>query len=190
MSDETAVQQDATPAPQDAQPTGAEPGQKTEAAKTFTQAELDAIVKERLQREEKRRDEAVKKAAAEAEARHLAEQGKYEELFKKAQSELEQERQRAKSLEIAGIRRDVAARLNLPNGLVDRLRGDTEDEITADAQTLLAALPKPAAPNINAGDAGGSRKPSVLDGMDLDNLAARLGISAKYAKEYLNNGGS
>jgi len=72
------------------QPTGAEPGEKTEGGKTFTQAEVDAIVKERIERERRKSDEAAKKAAADAEARTLAEQGKYKELYETAQQRLDE----------------------------------------------------------------------------------------------------
>ena len=99
---------------------------------------------------------------------------------------MQQAEQRAKALEIAGIRRDVAARLQLPVGLVDRLRGDTEDEITADAKDLLAALPKPHAPNINAGDAAARASRQSLTAWTLTIWRRGLGISAKYAKEYLS----
>ena len=195
MSDETvgiAVSgQTATePAPQDAQPTGAEPGTKTEAAKTFTQAELDAIVTERLQRAQRKAEEATKKAAADAEAKHLQQQGEYKTLYEKLQAELEQERQRARTLEITGLRRDVAARKNLPAGLVDRLRGETQEEIEADADLLIANLPKPAAPNINAGDAGG-KAPTLPNGMTEDGIrqqAVRLGVPFEAFKAALLNG--
>lgn len=187
MADEVAVPSEVTTEQTQA-------GTSAETVNTDTDSQEHMIPKSRFDAINDELKQLKKLAAQEqkqretAEAERLKEQGKYEQLFQKAQAELEQERQRAKALEIAGIRRDVAARLQLPVGLVDRLRGDTEDEIEADAKALLAALPKPQAPNINAGDASAKGKPSILDGMDIDNLAARLGISAKYAKEYLNGG--
>ena len=190
MSDETAVQQDATPVPQDATPTGAEPGQKTEAAKTFTQEQVDALLKERLQRAESKAAQAAEKARQDAEAKALREQGEYKTLYEKLQTELEQERQRAKALEITGLRRDVAARKNLPAGLVDRLRGESLEEIEADADLLIANLPKPAAPNINAGDAGGKAQ-SLPNGMTEDGIrqqAVRLGVPFEHYKAVLLNG--
>jgi hypothetical protein len=181
------VEQDTqTPTPEQAQPDAT--GEKAE--RTFTKAEVEALVRDRLASAERKSAESARKAAADAEAKALKEQGEFRTLYEKEQARAQELEQRAKALEIAGIRRDVAARLQLPVGLVDRLRGDTEDEITADAQALLAVLPKPPPPNINAGDTSAKGKPSLIDGMDIDNLAARLGISAKYAKEYLSNGGS
>ena len=68
-------------AQQNDQSTGADPGKKADTDRTFTQAEVDAIVKERVGREQRKADEASKKAAAEAEAKALSEQGKYKELY-------------------------------------------------------------------------------------------------------------
>jgi hypothetical protein len=190
MADEApVVEQDAgTPTPEQAQPDAT--GEKAE--RTFTKAEVEALVRDRLASSERKSAEAAKKAAADAEAKTLKEQGEYKTLYEKMQAELEQERQRAKALELAGLRRDVAARRNLPAGLVDRLRGETEQEIDADAEALLAALPKPAAPNINAGDASAA-SPKLPGGMTeaaLKEQAVRLGVRFEDFKASLLNGRS
>jgi hypothetical protein len=194
MADEAQAvpEQDATtPAANDVT-TGAEPGKQTEAVKTFTQTELDAIVTERLQRAQRKAEEQANKARTEAERKAQEEQGQYQKLAESLKAELEQERTRAKALELAGLRRDVAARRNLPAGLVDRLRGETEQEIDADAEALLAALPKPAAPNINAGDASAA-SPKLPGGMTeaaLKEQAVRLGVRFEDFKASLLNGRS
>lgn len=192
MSDEVAAEQAGTVeqgAPEQQAGTVTPDATGQQAVKTFTQAELDAIVKERLERERKKAETAAQKAAQDAEAKALREQGEYKTLFEKVQADLAAERERAKALELAGLRRDVASKVGLPVALVDRLRGETEEELTADAQQLLAAMPKPAAPNINAAASTAAVRQPELAGIDIDNLAARLGISAKYAKEFLSNGG-
>lgn len=53
----------------------------------------------------------------------------------------------AQEARLALLRRDVAAREGkvLPAGLADRLRGNTKEELEADADALLAALPQPPA---------------------------------------------
>ena len=57
-------------------------GQTNGNGKTFTQAELDAIVAERLQRAQRKAEEAAKKAATEAARRKaLKEQGEYQKLL-------------------------------------------------------------------------------------------------------------
>ena len=182
MADEQPTQPVAPEAeqqPTDAAPTGAEPGQPTEPARTFTQADLDRIVAERLERAERKAQEKAEKAKADAEAKALQEQGKFQELFEQAQAKLQEAEERARALELAGIRRDVAARLNLPAGLVDRLRGEDEAAIEADAKALIAALPKPAAPDINAGNVGGGKPQSWLGGLSKQEFAARFGVKAE-----------
>ena len=44
----------------------------------------------------------------------------------------------------------------MPQALANRLQGETLEEIEADAKELMAALPKPAAPNINSGTGNGA----------------------------------
>jgi len=184
-TDTTVAAPEAEQQPTNAAPTGDAPGQKAEETRTFTQADLDRIVTERLAKEKARTESAVKKAQDEAEAKRLAEAGEFKALFEKANADLEAERQRAHALELAGIRRDVAARLNLPSGLVDRLRGEDEGAIEADAKALLAALPKPAAPDINAGNVGGgsSKVQSWLGGLSKQEFAARFGVRADLLDE-------
>jgi hypothetical protein len=174
-----------TPTPEQAQPDAT--GEKAE--RTFKQSEVEALIRERLASAERKSAESARKAAADAEAKALKEQGEYKTLYEKMQAELEQERTRAKALEVAGMRRDVAARLQLPVGLVDRLRGETMEDIEADAAALLAALPKPSAPNINAGNGSGKGGAGVLSDDELEQKAARLGVSLKYAKQFLNGQG-
>ena len=149
--------------------------------KVFTQAELERILSERLAKERTKGEAAAKKAQADAEAKALAEQGKYEELYKKAQADLEAAQRQATEAQQALLRREVGAKYNLPLALVDRRRGDTPEELDADAQALLAALPKPAAPNINSGTGNGRvPTPGVMDEQAKRELAAVLNVNPKY----------
>jgi formamidopyrimidine-DNA glycosylase len=103
-------------------------------------------------------EEFVKKmrsaSFASSEAKALAEQGEFKKLYEKQQAELQAKEQRIKAMELETLRRNVATKLGLPELLFDRLRGETVDEIEADAKTLLAAIPKPNAPNINSTQGG------------------------------------
>jgi hypothetical protein len=83
-------------------------------------------------------------------------------------------------LEAAALRREVAAKVNLPAALVDRLQGETADELEADAKALLAALPKPAAPNINAGAPAGVPPVGVMSEEERKLRAAALGVDWRY----------
>lgn len=111
MSEETTTEEQATTE----QPA-------TEAAeKTFTQAELDRVVSERLARErEKYSDyEAIKERAAQA-----------EELSQK----LTETSARAEAAELSALRTAVSAEHGVP---VKHLTGSTEEELAAQAQELL-----------------------------------------------------
>jgi hypothetical protein len=159
-------------------PTGAEPGQQTEAARTFTQADVDRIVAERLERAERKAADKAEKARQDAEAQVLKEQGKFQELYQKAQADLERLAAEKRSLELAALRRDVAAKFQLPDGLAKRLQGETTEELERDAQDLLAAIPKPAAPDINAGNAPARVNGNVYGGLSEKEFAARFGVRA------------
>ena len=60
---------------------------KTE--KTFTQADVDKIVSERLEREKRKATDAANKAKEEAEQKALAEQGEWKTLAEKYQGEIQ-----------------------------------------------------------------------------------------------------
>lgn len=164
--------------------TGAEPGSQTgtqaEPAKSFTQADVDRIVKERLDRAEAKATEKAQKAAREAEEKALAEQGKYKELYEKAEAE-----KAAQAAELSKIQRQqlatsVAAKVGLPATLAGRLQGDSEEELEADAKALLESLPKPQAPNLNSNPGGNPPNKGSWSEQEAQELAARYGVSAQY----------
>ena len=177
MSEETVVTEVTAPI----EPTNVATPEATgqQAVKTFTQQELDAIVKDRLDRADRKAQESTKKATADAEAKALREQGEFKTLYEKANAELEAERNRAKALELAALKRDTAAKLGVPAGLAARLQGETLEDIENDARALLESLPKPTAPNINAASGGGHAAQPLPNGMTEESIVAqavRLGV--------------
>lgn len=76
--------------------------------------------------------------AKEKEARDkaLADENKWKELYEGAQKELSVER-------LGSLRLRVATSKGLPLELVERLRGETEEEIAKDADELLALVKEP-----------------------------------------------
>lgn len=128
-----------------------------------TQEELDSIVQQRLQRE---REAAEKKYAGFAEATEKAK--KYDELAAKnldaeisrLNGELKAERDksaghektiaeltaRAKTAEAAALRVKTALAAGLPYEMADRLKGETEEELQADAKSLTAFVRTTGAP--------------------------------------------
>lgn len=156
-------------------------GQQAQVARMFTQSELDAIVKVRLDRAEKSANEKATKAQQEAEAKRLAEAGEYKKLYEQAEAKAQQEAARAQALELATMKRNVAEKLGLPSALAARLQGDNEVDLETDAKTLMAALPKPSAPNINsAPGAGATPTPGAMTPEQKAELAARYGVNPKY----------
>jgi len=97
----------------------------------------------------KGRAKAMEKEAKK-QAEKLAAYEKAEEDRKQAElSDLQKEQAKAARFEkelndtkLAIVRRDVAAKIGLPSVLADRLKGETAEEIEADATALLETLPK------------------------------------------------
>lgn len=149
----------------------------------FTQADLDRIVNERLERERTKSQKDAAKAQADAEAKVLTEQGKYKELFEKQQADLQAAQAEARQASIKVMQRDIASKTNLPLALAERLRGETLEEMEADAKNILAALPKPAAPNINASNgAGGAPAAGQLSEADKQRIADKYGVDPHYVQ--------
>lgn len=123
-------------------PTGDAPGTKSgedkAPEKTFTQADIDRIVQERLERAQKKADEAKAKAEAEAAAKVLAEQGEYQKLSEAQKAKLaELEAQtttQAEALAKASEERD-RYQAALKANVAERLKG-----IPAHITSLLEAL--------------------------------------------------
>jgi hypothetical protein len=130
---------------------------------------------------EKANEEAARKAAEE--------QGKFKELYELEMSKAQAAEARAKAAELSGVKARIGAKLALPAELMDRLRGETEEEIEADARTILAVIPRPAA--ITATDAGqgvNSTTPTAQKSdAEIREEAARFGVTfealkAQYAR--------
>ncbi|HEX6685756.1 MAG TPA: hypothetical protein VF062_23475 [Candidatus Limnocylindrales bacterium] len=99
---------------------------------TFSQADVDRIVRERLGRErDKFKDyDDLKTRAAEADQSKSA----LEKVLEKVSS-LEE---RATKAERAALRADVATTKKLPAWMAKRLQGNTREELEADADEMLA----------------------------------------------------
>ena len=120
---------------------GGEPGAGNKPDKTFTQADVDRLVKDRLERERKKYADYddLKKAKDEL-----------EKLKQGELSELEKERQEKETLKAAKAAADaeinelrtgqmkvrLLAAASLPPELADRLKGTTEEEIKADIEEV------------------------------------------------------
>lgn len=106
------------------------------------QAELQSAqkrIKELNAESAKHRKEAddAAKAKADAEAKALAEQGNFKTLYEKAQADLQAEKQAKAAIELSLKRERIAQEVGLPALLAERLRGETDEELRADAKALL-----------------------------------------------------
>ena len=136
-------------------------------------------------KELKKAQEAAAKAQAQQEQAIAEEQGKFQELYRKAQAELEQAQAKAAAAEKAQLRAMIAAKTQLPEALIDRLRGDTAEELEADAKFLLDLIPKPAPQTYTGAAAGVNGKapaPSKSDD-EIKEMANRLGVSFEHLKK-------
>ena len=130
--------------------------------KAETVEELKARLEEAERRAKNKADEAdrhfktLAKFEQEEAKRKEAEMTEIERANKHAQ-ELEA---KVRQLEISKLQHDIAAKVGLPAIYADRLKGETPEELEADAKLLLEAQPKQkAAPNTgatNPGDKAGS----------------------------------
>lgn len=128
----------------------------------------------------------IEKAKAEAERKAAEEQGKYKELYEEMQTEAEKAKAEKQALELSILRRKVADDVGLPGALADRLKGETEDELREDAESLLETLPKKDAPSLNGGAGNRNRNKEKGDTPTLEELqeqAAVYGLSFESLKQ-------
>lgn len=171
----------AAPSAQDAQGSGKSP--EAGEAKAFTQEQVNAIVAARLAEEKAKNLKATEAAQAKAKADTLKEQGEYKTLYEETAAKLEQEQKARRELELTGLRREAGAKYKLPTAWADRLRGETLEELEADAKALSATLPKPGAPNMNDLPGGGAGTGAVAKTeAEIAAISSALGIPAQYLK--------
>lgn len=109
--------------------------------KTFTQADVDRMVADRLERERKKYAgfEEYKKAKEELDALkagQMSELEKAQAALAKAQKEAKENADKIKALELTALKSRLAAEGGLPAELADRIRGEDEAAIKADIETL------------------------------------------------------
>ncbi len=109
-----------------------QPNDDTSTGRTFTQADVDRIVADRLARERARYADYddLKARAAEAD--------KNKSQLDKIVEKLDAAEKRAANLELESTRREVADELGLTLKQVKRLQGKTRDELLADGREYIA----------------------------------------------------
>jgi hypothetical protein len=141
-------------------------------------AEIKALRAEAAKYRKER--EAAQKEQEKAEQKRLAEQGEYKKLFEDAQAKAAELTEAVKARDLALLRQQVATAKRLPDALADRLRGETREELEADADALLAAVPmKPTAPSLDGG-AGGNRGVAPVTDEEVAAFAQQMGYDPRY----------
>jgi hypothetical protein len=148
---------------------------------TVPKARLDEVIAERnaLKAEKQAAQDAIQAAE---EAKKL-EQGKYQELYEKAQADAEKAANELAKLQSDALKRNVATEGGYP-GLWDRISGATEEELKADLDILVGAFPTQKTPNIDAGTGSGARsgeqQKEQMSEARKKELAALLGVNPAY----------
>ena len=166
MTDDTT--QDAAP-PHDGDPLETDPKDTTPDASDASEGALKAL---RAERKERSAAEARAKAA-EARLQEIedAQKSEAEKLLERA-TRAEQD---AASARTELLRERIAREEGVPATFIDRLRGESEDEIRDDAKLFVAALPAREGPDTTthsprARDGG---DPDTTEGMSTDDKLAR-----------------
>ena len=138
---------------------------------TYTQADIDRIVGERLAREKQKADKAIQDAKDEAERQKLAEEGKFKALYeaeKQARENLEQERQAER---LHTTKQSLLLEAGYPaDKLADVLgfiTGDDEETVKASVERFKSVAPPTPAYVDPAAGGGGRQQPEQKDGTEL-----------------------
>jgi hypothetical protein len=122
------------------QPQAAAPA--TTGGKTFTEAEVEQLIKDRLTRESAKKEKAIQEATAKAAEETAKKSGEWEKVAQAKEQELLRLQTELKSRELHDLKRNVAEKVGLPAALAARLMGETEADLEKDAKALLDTLPK------------------------------------------------
>ena len=162
--------------------------------KTFTQAELDAVIADRLQRErEKTKDYAdLKKAADEYQKLKEAQMSETEKLKSKleeAEREKVRHEQQAANLKLEIDKLAILEELGLSKSWANRVKGATVEEIRQDAEELkkaLGATGKTVGGGSNPPPGGGAENPWKRETFNLTKQAQILKENPALAQKLMS----
>lgn len=114
-------------------------------APKFTQAQLDAIISDRLARAEAKRKQEKEEAEAEAERKRLEDSQEYKGLAEQYKQELEKLKEDAQKAEKLSKKTSLLAKAGYKPEQVERyakfVDGETDDEMQAAVNQLVADVP-------------------------------------------------
>lgn len=98
-----------------------------------------------------------------AEEKRLLEASQYKELYEKSKAELAEKEAALKAQQLDLLRQRIGSEMKLPQELISRLSGLTDEEIRADAE-ILVKIVTPATPEGKAGLSGRQTTTAIPDG--------------------------
>lgn len=132
----------------------------------------EALKRERETRKaaEKERNDLAKRIAAFEKAQQdrddetAKQKGEWETIAKKREDELNELTKKLAERDLNDLKRSVAAKNGLPDDLIDRLHGDTEETLTEDALKLAKLVKTREAPDTDTDRRTTSGKPKPKQG--------------------------
>lgn len=176
------VEQEQGTTPAEAETTEQEPQQQQENTEETTIPYTRFKEVNDKYRELQKRMDDIEAAKKQAEIDSKKEEGKWKELYTGLEEQLAQERAANEQLKFDSLRRGIA-REHGHEYLWDRLRGETEEELIADLQSLIASMPSPQAPSTNGAAGSGARtaeSEDIYSEAELQELSARLHIPVEH----------
>lgn len=135
--------------------------------KKFSQAEVESIIKERLDREKRKASEMAAKEREKAVAEEMAKNQEWEKLAKQRETDLAELQRKLHERETLDLKRAVAVKHGLPEAFIDRLKGETAEDLEADAKAIAEILPKPQKPSPGPTNPGNNQTPERKNDKDL-----------------------
>lgn len=146
-------------------PAGDPPAGEPPEGKTFTQADLDRIIGERLARENISDLKAAADELAKIKDGEKTELQRLQDQFATESQARQEAESKALAAELERTKISIAAAKGIPITSAGRLTGTTAEEIEADADKFLADFgPKTPLPNPQQGNGGGGQARSVEAG--------------------------
>lgn len=138
---------------------------------TYTQADIDRIVGERLAREKQKAEKAVEEAKAEAERKRLEESNEFKALYEQSQARIAEIEAQAKAAELLAKKQSLLLEAGYPaDKLADVLgfiTGDDEETVKASVERFKSVAPPTPAYVDPAAGGGGRQQPEQKDGTEL-----------------------
>jgi exonuclease VII large subunit len=130
------------------------PANQPQAGETSTTQAAEEIISLEEARKLRREAQTLRSKLTKFEEAETERQNAQLSEVDKLKKQLAETVQAKTALERAALQRQAAEKIGLPSVFADRLKGETLEELEADAKAIQAALPKAAAPNVGATNPG------------------------------------